>query len=89
MFKKDTQIDKSKLFFLMISNGEKWYLLAVKKLLTLLRGMTSKNNDDFYRLNCLHSFRTNSNLECIIEKTDVCKNNLENSSTTKESGHFP
>ena len=73
----------------MISNGKKWHFLAVKKLLTLLRGMTSKNNDDFYCLNCLHSFRTNSDLECIIEKIDVCKNNPENSFTTKESEHFP
>ena len=73
----------------MISNGEKWHFFAVKKLLTLLRGMTSKNNDDFYCLNCLHSFRTNSDLECIIEKIDVCKNNPENSFTTKESEHLP
>ena len=28
-------------------------------------------------------------LECIIEKTDVCKNNPENSSTTKVSEHIP
>ena len=29
------------------------------------------------------------NLEYIIEKTDGCKNNLENSSTTKVSEHLP
>ena len=28
-------------------------------------------------------------LECIIEKTDGCKNNSENSSTTKVSKHIP
>ena len=28
-------------------------------------------------------------LECIIEKTDGCKNNPENSSTTKVSKHIP
>ena len=28
-------------------------------------------------------------LECIIEKTDGCKNNPENSSTTKVSEHIP
>ena len=28
-------------------------------------------------------------LECIIEKIDGCKNNLENSSTTKLSKHIP
>ena len=29
-----------------------------------------------------------ADLECIIEKIDGCKNNPENSSTTKESAHF-
>ena len=31
----------------MISNGEKWHYLAVKNLSALLRGVTSKHNDDF------------------------------------------
>ena len=128
---------------LMISNGEickatsegqrRWNYLAVKKLSALLRGITLKNNDDFYCLNCLHSFRTKNklefhkrvcenkdfcdvilpsedtkmlefnqyqksdkapfiiyaDLECIIEKIDGCKNNPENSSTTKVSKHIP
>ena len=41
----------------MIPNEEKegWNYLAVKKLCTLLHGITSKG--DFYCLNCLHSFR--------------------------------
>ena len=30
-----------------------------------------------------------ADLECIIEKIDGCKNNLENSSTTKVSKHIP
>ena len=50
----------------MIPSGEKrkakseerWHYLAVKKLSALLRGITSKNDGDFYCLNCLHSFRT-------------------------------
>ena len=29
-----------------------------EKLLALLNGITSKNNDDFYCLNCIHSVRT-------------------------------
>ena len=101
--------------------------------MALLRGITSKNNGDFYCLNCLHSFRTKhklkshnkvcenkdfcnvivssedtkilefnqcqksnkapfiiyADLECIIQKIDVCKNNPENSSTTKVSEHIP
>ena len=47
---------------LMIPDGERWHYLAVKKLSALLRGITSKFNDDFYYLNCLHSFRTKKNL---------------------------
>ena len=30
-----------------------------------------------------------ADLECIIEKTDGCKNNLEKSSATKASEHIP
>ena len=30
-----------------------------------------------------------ADLECIIEKIDGCKNNPENSSTTKVSEHIP
>ena len=42
----------------MISNEEKWYYLAVKKLFALLRWITSKHHGDFYCLTCLHSFAT-------------------------------
>ena len=35
------------------------------------------------------SFIIYANLECIIEKIDGCKNNPENSSTTKVSEHIP
>ena len=56
----------------MISSGEKlcecrsegrWHYVAVKKLSAFLRGITSKNNGNFYCLNCLHSFRTKNKLE--------------------------
>ena len=47
----------------MISIGEQQlHYLSVKKLAALLRGMTSENNDDFYCMNCLHSFRIKTNL---------------------------
>ena len=35
------------------SEGRRWHYLAVKKISALLRGIRSKNNDDFYFLNCL------------------------------------
>ena len=60
--------------FLMISNGEKlWNYLAVKKLLALLRGITSKHQGDFYCLNCLHSFATEKKLE--LQKKE-CENKI-------------
>ena len=55
----------------MILNGEGWHYLAVKKLLALFRGITSKHHSDFFCLNCLHSFAT-ENKHKSHEK--VCKN---------------
>ena len=116
----------------MIPNKEGCHYLSVRKLSALLREVTSKNNGDFYCLNCLHSFRTKNkllshknvfenkdfcnilmpsedtkilefnrhkksdqvpfiiyaDLECLIEKIDGCKNNSENSSTTKVDEHI-
>ena len=37
----------------------------------MLRGLTSKHRDDFYCLNCLHSFRTENKLK---SHEKVCKN---------------
>ena len=55
----------------MIPNGEGWLYLAINKLSVLLRGIASKNNGDFYCLNCLYSFGTKNKLE--LHKK-VCKN---------------
>ena len=52
-----------------------WHYLAVKILSALLRAVTSKNNGDFYCLNCLHSFRTKNKPELlnkICENKDFC-----------------
>ena len=56
---------EKQIILLMIPNEEKegWHYLAVKKLSTLLRGITSKHHDDFYCLNCFHSFRTENKLK--------------------------
>ena len=48
-----------------------WHYPPIKKLSTLLRGITSNNNGDFYCLNCLHSFRTEIQLR---SPGKVCKN---------------
>lgn len=43
---------------LIIKDKEKMCYIAVTKLSPLLRGATSKRNDDVCFLNCLYSFRT-------------------------------
>ena len=53
----------------MITNGEKWYYLA------LIRGVTSKNNSDKYGINCLHLFWTDYKLKLL---ENMCKNHLRN-----------
>ena len=56
--------------FLKVSNREGWHYLAVKNWRT-----TSKNNGDFYSLNCFHSFRTKSKLKShkkVCENKDFC-----------------
>ena len=40
------------------SEGRRQRYLAGKKLSAFLRGITLKNNGDFYCLNCFHYFRT-------------------------------
>ena len=62
---------ENQVILLMIPNGEGWHYLEVKKSSTLLRSVTSKNNSDFYCLNCLYSFRTENKLE---SHKKVCKN---------------
>ena len=47
----------------MISDGQKWHYLVVKNLSRLLRGITSNHKEDFYCLNCFHSYRTENKLE--------------------------
>ena len=62
---------EKQVILLMIPNGEKWHYLAIKKLSALLREIKSKNNGDFYCLNCLHSFKTKNKLE---SHKKVCEN---------------
>ena len=47
----------------MITDGEKWHYLTVKKLSGLLRGITSNHKEDFYCLNCFCVYSTKSKLE--------------------------
>ena len=59
----------------MISDGQKWHYLVVKNLSKLLKGITCNHKEDFYCLNCFHSYRTENKLEThkkICENHDYC-----------------
>ena len=82
--KKIEIADKSKhnltrekqIILLMISHGENWHYLVVKSLSGLLTGITSNHKEDFYCLNCFHSYRTKNKLEAhkkICENRDYCR----------------
>ena len=59
----------------MISNGENWHYLVVKSFSGLLTGITSNHKEDYYCLNCFHSYRTKNKLEShkkICENRNYC-----------------
>ena len=62
---------EKQVIFKMITSGERWHYLAVKKLSALLIGITSKHKGNFYCLNYFHSFRTKNKLE---SHKKVCEN---------------
>ena len=62
---------KNQVILLMITDGKKWHYLAVRSLSALFRGITSSNNEDFYCLNCFHSYRTLNKLK---KHKKVCNN---------------
>ena len=65
----------------MIINGENWHYLVVKSLSGLLTGITSNHKEDFYSLNCFHSYRTKNKLEShkkICENRNYCNVEMPN-----------
>ena len=54
---------EKQIILLMISNSENWHYLVVKSLSGLLAGITSNHKEDFYCLNCFHSYRTKNKFE--------------------------
>ena len=54
---------ENQVIILMISNGEGWHYLAIKKLSASLRGIMSKHYGDFYSLSCFYSFATENKRE--------------------------
>ena len=78
---------ENQVILLMITDGEKWHYLVVKKLSVLLRGITSNHNEDFYCLNCFRAYmpcrilivggsgsgKTNALLNLINNQLDINK----------------
>ena len=72
---KNNLAQEKQVILLMISNGQNCYYLVVKNLSGLLRGITSTHKEDFYCLNCFHSYRTENKLKAhkkICENHDYC-----------------
>ena len=67
---KDNLTRENQVILLMISDGEKWHYLTVKRLSALLKGITSKHNGDYYCLNFFHSYASKESLE---KHTKVCE----------------
>ena len=71
---------KNQVVLLMITDDKKWHYftigtIALKKLSALLREVTSKHDEDFYCLNCFHSYSTEKKLkkhENVCNDHDYC-----------------
>ena len=66
---------ENQVILLMITDGEKWHYLTVRRLSALLKGITSKDDGDSYCLNCFHLYRTKRALENhmkVCEDKDYC-----------------
>ena len=68
---KNNLTQKRQITLLMISDGQKLHYLVVKNLSGLLRGIKSNDKEDFYCLNCFHSYRTENKLEA---HKKICEN---------------
>ena len=55
----------------MITDGERWHYLAVKRFSALFKGITSNHDGDFSCLKCLQLFTTKSKLK---NHKNICGN---------------
>ena len=60
---KNNLTEEREIILLMVSDDQKWHYLVVKNLSGLLRGITFNHKEDFYCLNCVHSYSTKNKLE--------------------------
>ena len=84
---------------MITANQNNWHYLTIKNMKRLFRGVTSNHHGDFFRRNCMHSYRTENALkkhERLCTNHDYCeivmpkpsKNILEFKSNDK-SLHMP
>ena len=72
---------EKQVILLIISNGENWHYLVVKKLSGLLRGIISNHKEDFYCINCFCAYSTKTKLEAhkkTCENHDYCHVEMPN-----------
>ena len=55
----------------MITDGTKWYYLAITNLSALLEGKSSNHHGDFCCLNCFNSYTSKNKLK---EHAEICSN---------------
>ena len=55
--------DNQKILLMITNDNENWHYLPVKSFSRLFRGIASNHDEDFYCLNCFHSYRTKETLE--------------------------
>ena len=70
-YKRDNQV----ILLTITNDGKKWHYHAVKSTSALLREITSNHNEDFYCLNCFHSYKTIEKLkkhETVYKYNDYC-----------------
>ena len=80
-YKSKHNLSREKQVIVLITNGQKWHYLAVKRLSGLLKGVTSNNNGDFYCLNCFCSYRTKNKPDLhkkVCENRDYCQVEMPN-----------
>ena len=60
---KYNKVRKNQVIILIIIDGKNQQYLAMKKLSALLREITSNHEEDFYCLNCFHSYTSKNKPE--------------------------
>ena len=70
-FSKHGSEFENEVILLMITGGKKWHYLVLNCLSKLLPEITSKNNSDYYGINCVYALKSESKLQSY---ETVCNN---------------